>query len=569
MVKLYSKSCIYFIFLLTPIFLYSQNSDAPKSFSTTYFLENCFVVQKPGTVLSNQKILIKDGFIVDVGSNLKPPFDAQAINLDSMFVYAGFIDGYSNIGIVKPEVKDKPKLTDPGNPPNDVAGITPQLSSKDVFRPADKSVADFRNAGITLSNVAPRGLMLPGFCNVLLLGDDVSDKLLIKPMSGQSFQLETNRSFYPSTKIGILAKFRDLYQNSAISGKHEEKYKLNPSGLARPNFSAELAALYPVTTKNLPLFYISSYTKDVHKALSLKDELDFDLILTDVKQGWHYIDKIKRNNTRILLSLDLPETERADSKSETKKDSTNIQINKTKEPKVTDSELDSFNKKKEVFLNEYLSQAAIFEKNSIDFGFSFLNVRSMDIKRNLLKMIEHGLSESGALAALTTNPARILGISHLVGTVEKGKLANLVITDKPYFSEKSAIKYVFVDGKKFDYSEIKKKETKQSEAGKFVGTWNYVVEIPSSNQQGKIMISKSNEEYQIKVVDDSSPNDEDSATNIIANDNFLSFEIAIELGQPLKVVFELKFDDKKYSGTINIQEFGTFPIKGDYVGDPK
>jgi len=569
MVKLYSKALLWIALILTQPKLLAQNSDGPKSLGTTYYLKNCFVVQRPGSLLSGQNVIIKDGFIAAIGADVKPPFDAQFVSVDSMYIYAGFIDAFSNVGVVKPESKDRPKLADPGNPPNDVAGITPQFSSKDAFKSSDKSVGEFRSAGITLANIAPRGLMLPGYSNVLLLGEDSADKLMVKPMSGQTFQLETNRGFYPSTAIGILAKFRDLYKNSAICGKHDENYKLNPAGLARPDFSAELAALYPVTSKKIPLFFIAQKTKDVHKALALKDELGFDLILTEVKQGWHYLDKIKNSNSQVLLALELPETEKNETKTEAKKDSTTLQANKSIEKKDADPALENFNKRKEVFLNEYLAQAAMFEKYGISFGFSFLNVKAIDIKKNIIKMMEHGLSEQGALAALTTHPAQILGISNVVGTVEKGKLANLVITDKPYFSEKSTIKYVFVDGKKFDYSEKPKKEAKPSEAAKFVGTWNYIVEIPGSKQQGQIVITKNNGEYGIKVADDSSPNDEDTATNISTNANNLSFEIIADLGQPVKVVFDLNFDEKKYTGTVSLQEFGTFPIKGEFVGDPK
>ncbi|MBK8887682.1 MAG: hypothetical protein IPN46_14535 [Saprospiraceae bacterium] len=118
-----------------------------------------------------------------------------------------------------------------------------------------------------------------------------------------------------------MAKLREIYKNASIAGNHEAKYIANPSGLMRPDFSRELMAMYPVTTQKMPLFFVAQKTKDVHKALSLKEELGFDLILTEVKQGWHYIDKIKKTNTRVLLSLDLPEIEKKKAKSETAKDS--------------------------------------------------------------------------------------------------------------------------------------------------------------------------------------------------------------------------------------------------------
>ena len=573
-----------FTFLITTSLggLFAQNSDAPKLLSNTYFLQNCFVVKQPGTILPLQNVLIKDGIISDIGLVIKPPFDAQIIMADSFYVYAGFIDAYSNVGVARPESAgarsetriDRPRVQDPGNPPNDVAGITPQIQATDVYRSTDKSVTDMRAAGFVISHVAPRGLLLPGQSGIYLLGDGSNDKLLLKSPVAQTFQLEVNRGVFPSTTIGAIAKFRDMYKNAAIAGAHEEKFKTTPVGLSRPNYSKELTSLYPVTIKKMPLHFVAPRTKDVHKALSLKDELGFDLVLTEVKQGWHYIDRIKKSNVQVLLSLELPEEEKAEGKKEdeksAKKDTSSAKEMIKEIIKEPNPEKDQFDKKQKESVKEYLSQASVFEKNGIKFGFSFLNAKPSDIKKNLRRLIENGLSENYALAALTTHPAQMLGISSLAGTVDKGKLANLVITDKPYFSEKSVIKFVFVDGKKYDYSEKpKKQESKSSESGKVDGLWSYTVEVPGSVQKGKINISKKQGEYKITVTDDSSPDKNDVASDINVEGTKVTFNIMTDMGQPVKVDFALEFEDKSYKGSVSVGQFGTFPIKGDLESDPK
>ena len=563
----------------------AQNSDAPKLLSNTYFLQNCFVVKQPGTILPLQNVLIKDGVIADIGPVIKPPFDAQILKADSFYVYAGFIDAYSNVGVARPESAssssrpegrgERPRVQDPGNPPNDVAGITPQIQATDVYRSTDKSVSDMRTAGFAISHVAPRGLLLPGQSGIYLLGDGSNDRMLLKSPVAQTFQLEVNRGVFPSTSIAAIAKFRDLYKNAAIAGAHEEKFKTMPAGgLSRPNYTKELTSLYPVTTKKMPLHFVARSTKDVHKALSLKDELGFDLILTEVKQGWHYTDRIKKSNVQVLLSLELPEEEKAEGKKEdeksAKKDTSSAKVMKKEIKKEQNPEKDQFDKKKQESIKEYLSQASVFEKNGVKFGFSFLNAKPSDIKKNLRRLIENGLSENYALAALTTHPAQMLGISSLAGTVDKGKLANLVITDKPYFSEKSVIKFVFVDGKKYDYSEKpKKQESKSSESSKIAGLWSYTVEVPGSLQKGKIKISKNQDEYKITVTDDSSPDKNDPASDINVDGTKVSFNIMTNLGQPVKVDFTLEFEDKSYKGSVSVGQFGSFPIKGELEGDPK
>lgn len=566
--------CLIFSFLIASVNLSSQNSDTPKSLGRTYFLKNCFVVKQPGTILSGQNIIIKDGFISEIGPGLKAPFDAQTIKADSMYVYAGFIDAHSNTGVPKPETKERSKVQDPGNPPNDVAGITPQISSSDVFKSSDKSVADMRAAGFCISQVSPRGLMLPGHSNIFLLGEGANDKMLIKPNTSQNFQLETGRGVYPSTSIAVIAKFRDLYKNANISGLHEEKYKLNPLGLSRPDYSKEMMALYAVTNKKMALYFVAPKTKDVHKALSLKDELGFDLVLSDVKQGWHFTDRIKKENISVLLSLELPEEDKKDVKKEgesaEKKDTSSTKEAKKVEKKEKNPEKDSFDLKKEESVKMYLNQAATFEKQGIKFGFSYLTVKPSDIQKNLRKLIKNGLSENYALAALTTHPAQILGISQLAGTVEKGKIGNLVVTDKSYFDEKATIKYVFVDGQKFDFTEKPKKaDNKSSESGSLVGIWNYSVDVPGTTQKGKIIITKSEGEYKIGVINDSSPGKEDAANDISLDGKNLTFNITVDMGVQMKVDFDLNFEDKTFSGSVTAGQMGTFPIKGDFEGNPK
>ncbi len=99
--------------------------------------------------------------------------------------------------------------------------------------------------------------------------------------------------------------------------------------------------------------------------------------------------------------------------------------------------------------------------------------------------------------------------------------------------------------------------------------WTYVVEVPGSTQKGKIKISKTNGELKVTVVDDSTPNEEDTASDVNLEGNNLTFNITTDMGQPMKADFDLRFEDKTYTGTVSVGQFGTFPIKGDFESDPK
>jgi hypothetical protein len=559
------------VLLIISITLKSQNSEAPKQLTKTYLLRNGNVVKQPGMILTKHDVLIKEGRIVEVGKNIKQPFDALTISVDSMYVYAGFIDGYSNTGIAKPEQKDAPKADDPGFPSNDLAGVTPQITSIETFKSSDKSVGDMRSAGFTISQVAPRGRMLPGASNVLLLGSGNADKLLIKAGSSQNFQFVTARGVFPSTTIGVMAKLRDVYKNAFITGSHIDKYKLNPSGLSRPDYDASAMAMYPVTQKAQKLSVVSPYTKDIHKSLTLMKELGFDMVLADVKQGWHYADEIKSNKIGLWLSMELPEENKVANKDSTsqqkvKKDSIEAQ----KSIKEVDKNQDAFDAKKLESYKQYVGQAAYFEKKGIPFGFSMLNAKPEELKKNLMLMISEGLTENTALAALTTHPAMMMGLSSIVGTVESGKLANLVISDKPFFNEKSKIRYVFVDGQKYEYNDMPKKSEDKTPNGEsqqsLTGKWSYSSSILGETETGKFVISKSGESYKIVAISDSNPEElEGKDVNIKANN--VTFYMMINLGQLTRTDFDLTFESKSFKGTITIPQLGSFPITGEMI-DP-
>jgi hypothetical protein len=553
--------------------MHGQNSDAPKSLGSTFYLRNCNVVQKPGSILTNQNVLIKEGLIIDIGSLVKPSFDAQIIMADSMYVYAGFIDGHSNTGVAKAESKDRPKVQNPDAPPMDVAGIVPHIHAIESYKSSEKSVSDMRAVGFTVSQVAPRGLMLPGQSAVYMLGDGSPDKMLLKTPTVQNLAIEPARGVFPSTSIGVIAKFRELYRNANIAGTHDEKFKANPAGLARPDYSKEVMALYPITNKKQAVNVVATYTKDVHKAISLRSELGFDMTLVEVKQGWHYINKIKTNNIGVMLSIDLPDEEKpkeVKDSSATKKDTI---IDKTPINEKKNPELDAYDAKRLAANKEYVGQAAVFEKNSIPFAFSMLSGKHTDLKKNIQRMIKAGLSEQYALAALTTHPAKMLGMSNILGTVEKGKIANLVVTQKPYFDEKSSIKYVFIDGKKYDYSSPPKKpndiKNESSKEGLLAGIWSYNVIINGQAQLGKMTITKDGSNYNVILVDDSTPNDVDNAQDLKVDGSKMTFYINAEMEQPVKIDVDLVFDSKTYKGTVAIPDMGSFPISGDWLSDPK
>jgi hypothetical protein len=135
-----------------PVLLQAQQFQQPQQeerelapVSRTYAITNATVVQGPGRKMEQATVVVKDGLITAVGKNISIPPEAIVIKGDSLHIYAGFIDGLSRTGVIKPkEETNRERPKDPGNPTPEVAGINPQNDVRTALNPGDKSVEEMR-----------------------------------------------------------------------------------------------------------------------------------------------------------------------------------------------------------------------------------------------------------------------------------------------------------------------------------------------------------------------------------------------------------------------------------------
>lgn len=542
--------------------LCAQNESGLTPVTNTYALKDVRIIQQPGQMIEVGTVIVKDGLIHAVGTDVKIPVNAKILEADSMYVYAGFIDGMSHIGIPKPERKEdenrRRRETNAANPTYERAGIQPQIEAREVLSAKEKSIADMRKLGFTTAHAVPRGKMLPGSGALILLAGDTPDKMILKSNVSMFSQFKGAGGVYPGTLIAVMSKFRELYRQAEQAKAHQKKYATNQIGLSRPNNDRVLEAFYPIIDGKTPIYYEAPKMKDIYRVFTLQKELGFPLVLSNVKQGWYLADEIKNSNTKVLLSLDLP-----DAKDEAEKEDKK----KKGEAKFAEQEFElmEFKKRQQEFLKLYRSQAATFEKKGIPFGFSSMDTKSGDIRENLRTMIENGLSEKAALAALTTVPAEQLGVSGSMGTIEKGKIANLVVSDKPYFEEKSNVRIVIVDGQVFEYKIKKKKKGDPNAKVDIAGNWDYEIFVPGMEITGSLVLKNDDGDISGTMSMNQGEGTED-IKNAVLDGNVLTFEsTANPGGAPMTISFELTIEGESLEGTVDVGEFGNFEVKGDKV----
>lgn len=535
-------------FLLLPLFLIAQDNSEMRPVTRAYAITNVNIIQGPGRKIDMGTVLIKDGLIQSVGKGIAIPADAIVIKADSMYVYAGFIDGLSRVGVIKPKEENNERPKDPGNPTPERAGITPQFDVRTMLNPADKAVEELRNLGFTVAQVAPYGNPFPGHAAVIFLGGKSADDAIIAGKSSFFADLNPARGVYPATVMGVMAKWRDFYKQATLNKNYEATYAANRAGLERPVSDRILETFYPVIDQRLPVLFRSERLLETQRVFTLKNELNFMLTIADLKEGWPMVNKVKSSGAKVFLSLDLP--------AEVKKD------DKKKETKTAEQE--GLDKRKAEAIANYTSQAAVFSKAGIPFGFSSLSAKPKDIHANLRRMITAGLSEDAALSALTTTPAQLLGLSDRLGSVDNGKIANLVISDKPYFQEKSKVRYVFVDGVMFklEVKEPAKSDGKTSAAG----SWSYTVESPQS-ATGKLIIKDDGGKLSGTIIN-STYNVTNELQDVVLDGKKLSFSYVLEMGtNKINITGSANIEGDSMEGTFTAGQMGSFPMKASR--DPK
>lgn len=521
-----------------------------KRITDTYAITNATVFTAPGKAGTKATVLIQDGIILGVGTNLSLPKEAKVIAGDSLFIYPGFIDGGSDAGITKPKDLERPEGFISSNPGDEIAGITPWRSAKDQFLITGDKIDDLRKTGFTLIHSIPDGGMIAGKTTLLVLGSPTSTNLL-KENVALAANFRGSRGMYPGTPAGVMAKFRDVYGNSKLTQQRGQQYA-SVAGVKRPEITPTYSAMAEVITGQTPVMFTTPTELEIRRAINLQKELGFTLILTGLEEYEGVIEVIKASKAKVMIKLETPSDKSIKAQKEDATESTKALYERVK---------DAYSKA--------IAQAGKLEKAGIPFAFTTVGTKPADLMKSLKLMMESGLSEQGALAALTTNPAAILGISRVAGTIEKGKMANMVITTDSLFKEETQVKHVVVDGFVFNYELTSKKKAEangdKSDSLKVEGNWDYTTESPQGSSGGVLEITKEGETYSGTITyDDPSGGGKISAPirDVALDGSTLSFVFDVNGGgMTIPVEISGEISGTSMEGTMSVAQFGSFPFE--------
>ena len=429
-------------------------ADAPG----VYALTGATIHPVSGPDIANGTIIIRNGLIEAVGANVTIPPDATTIDARGAHVYPGLIDAQTSAGFAAP-ARGEGRRRGP-----QAASETPQEPTPDSLAMRSVQLTDDeldarRATGVTTIVTAPSSGIFQGQSAVLNLGSGTSESRVIKSPAAMQIAFNTRPTWtYPDSLMGVISYIRQTLLDAQQHGAARATYERHPAGFQRPPENAGLEALQPVLRGDLPVVFIADSEEMMRRAQAIAREFNLRYVLSGARQAYAMANDLKSVPT--LLSVKWPVAP-AD-----KDDRAEQPLRIIRERQLAPS-----------------SPAAL-AKSGAAFALVSGSGKAGDFLPGIRKAIENGLSADDALRATTLTPARIFGVDRQLGTLERGKIANVVVSDRPLFDKTAKVTHVFVDGREIRLPKDEKKEG-PSAASPIDGAWNLAVRAP----QGSVAIN--------------------------------------------------------------------------------
>ena len=409
------------------------------------------VLPVSGPALENATVVIARGVIMQVGQNVSIPAEAWVIDGKGLTVYPGLVDSLTDVGIPEPAARGEPSPGTPRRPPEmargpeDRPGSTPWRIAADEANLSDKRIESWRSVGFTTVVSAPHGSIFPGQAAVLDLGGERASDMVVKSSVAVPVSLEPVGSFvsFPDSLMGTLAYVHQVWLDTAWSTEAKSVYEKNPRGQARPRYDRTDAALADALRDHAVVLIPANTTLEIRRALQLPELWKVHGVLYGCQMAYEIPDEIAAKKLPVLVNLKWPQAEK--------------DADPDEKPSLRTLR----------FRDRAPSAPGALAKAGVKFAFYSGGITApKDILAAVRKSMDAGLAPDAAVRALTLSPAEIFGVSDRLGSIEPGKIANLVLTDGDLFGEKTKIKMVFVDGQRFDIHEQEKSKEAPQEGAK-------------------------------------------------------------------------------------------------------
>lgn len=456
-----------------------------SAFGQSTAITNARIVTVSGATIEKGTVVIRDGLIESVGAVARVPADAVTIDGTGLTVYPGFVDALTNLGLAAaparptggpggggPAPSASPASTSNSNYP---AGLRPEDTTADDVRAGDAQFEAARNAGFTTALTVGRTGIFNGQSVLINLAGDSVSKMIVRSPVALHISYNTIPGTYPGSLLGTFSAMRQMFLDARRHQLLQREYASNPRGMKRPETDRSLEALLPALDRQIPVVFNANTEIEIIRSLDFAKEFNLKPIIAGATEAYKVINRLKAADAIVLLSLNFPKRTTAAS---TEADPEN---------------LDTLRQRAEAPKTASKLAAA-----GVKFGFQSGAMTSLaDFPTNAEKAVAAGLSQEAAVRAMTLGTAEIFGVADRIGSVEKGKIANLTVVRGDALKKGRVVTHVFVDGKLF---EIKAPPARPAGTGPgaspngpaatIAGTYNISIDVPGQLLTGTLSLQQ-------------------------------------------------------------------------------
>jgi len=519
---------------------------AQTNVPNTYAITGAQIITATGKVIAKGTVVIRDGLIAAVGESVEAPEDARIIDGTGLTVYPGLIDAYTSIGLDQPQAG--PQQVRPGGPGQSVAaqqqqdprpGLHPDLLAVTKLDSAPTRYENVRNTGITTALTIPRSGIFIGKSALINLTGDKPSKMVVKSPVALHIGFTSTGGFgnYPGSLMGVFAYIKQTLLTAQHYGLEWERYEKNRRGVKRPEPDEALEALQPVLKGELPVIILADTENEIRRAIKLGEEFKLKFILSGAREAYKIADLLKEKRAPVLVSLNYP----------TRPQNADPEAN---EP------LRVLRQRAEAHKN-----AAALHKAGVKFAFTSGYLQNIsDYIKNAARAIEGGLPKEEAIKALTINAAEIFGVADQLGSIEAGKIANLVITDGDIFDSKTKVKMVFIDGNRYEIKREPERRPGEVAAVIIAGEWSLELQSPQGLMNVAANFTQSGNDLAGTL---NTPFGQVSVSSGTVSGKDIQFKVSVNAGgQPIEATFTGTVEDDRMTGSVNVAGQGSFGFTG-------
>jgi len=405
-----------------------QQTAAPdavdKGGPNLYVIRNARIVTVTGPEIEGGTLVLRDGRIEAVGANVIVPAGAQEIEARGLVVYPGMIDAGTSLGLVEVE-SGAPGTVDL----TEVGEMNPNAQAAIAVNPHSAHVGVTRVNGVTTVVTMPRGDIISGQAAILNLSGSTPREMALVPSAALvinfprvntgtfDFFLQqvqpANLTEAAQARDKQVAELRKMLQDAVAYGRAQDAYEHDRS-LPQPERDVVLASLVPFVRGEHPVIFRADREVEIRAAVRFAEEMKLRPIILGGDDAWRAAVFLKEHRVPVILTgvLDLPMHE--------------------------DDYYDT------LYENAAKLQAAGVQF-CISTGDTGAHVRDLPFHAGMAAAF--GLPRDEALKAVTLYPAQIMNVADRLGSIEPGKIANLVITDGDLLEARTHVRYLFINGR--------------------------------------------------------------------------------------------------------------------------